>query len=329
MIYIENMSHDPWFNLALEEYFLHMNIEEDIISLWQNDRSVIIGRHQNTLEQINQKYTTDNDIKIARRMTGGGAVYHDLGNLNYTFITTVKDRENLDFRRFAQPVVDAVKLLGAELEITGRNDLTLNGRKVSGTAQAGIGNRILFHGTILFDVNERDMAEALQVDTKKLQAKGVKSVRNRVVNLKPHLASGTDIAGIKKAKISVLSDRYDVRQYIPAGNDRLCINELMAKKYASDMWIYGESKEGNFHNKCRFDGGEVEVVMSLKEGRIEECNVYGDFLGIYGVEKIEEMLKGKLYKYETVKACLKKVRMADYFGNITAEELLTCMFRLI
>jgi lipoate-protein ligase A len=188
MLYIINNSIDPWFNLALEEVLMKdKSINDDIVMLWQNDNSVIIGKHQNTIEEVNQQFADSNSIKIARRTTGGGAVYHDLGNLNYTFITKYTNKEEVDFKKFAVPVVKALQSLGLNPELSGRNDILLDGKKISGTALACIGDRFMFHGTLLFDINIDTASKVLTVKADKIESKGIKSVKSRMTNIKPYL----------------------------------------------------------------------------------------------------------------------------------------------
>ncbi len=327
MIYINNECQNPWYNLALEEYFLKdAGINEDIVVLWQNRKAVIIGRHQNTAAQLNQKYAAEHDIDIARRMTGGGAVYHDLGNLNYTFITSYEKCETIDFREFAGPVIEALGNLGLKAELSGRNDITVNGRKISGTAQAGAGKKIMFHGTLMYDVDTETLSRVLSVDVDKIRAKGVASVKSRVGNMKDYLPANVGIDDIKREILNVMSSREGVREYFLSSENRKAITELTKHKYGTEEWIFGESREGEFRSKKRFPGGEMEFVFSLNNGCIADCGINGDFLGLYGVDDVEEVLNGTLYEYEAVKNVLFEMEIADYFGSITYEQILECMF---
>lgn len=327
MIYINNECQRPWYNLALEEYFLkEADIDEDIVVLWQNRKAVIIGRHQNTAAQLNQKYAAENGIDIARRMTGGGAVYHDLGNLNYTFITTFEKCETIDFRTFAEPVIEALGNLGLKAELSGRNDITVNGRKISGTAQAGAGKKIMFHGTLMYDVDTDVLSRVLSVDAEKIRAKGVDSVKSRVGNMKDHLSPSIGINDIKREILNVMSAREGVREYFLSDRDKKAITDLTEQKYSTEEWIFGESREGEFHNKKRFSGGEIEFVFSLNGGRIADCGINGDFLGLYSVDDVEKAVNGTLYEYEAVKNVISQLNISDYFGSITREEILECMF---
>lgn len=327
MIYINNRCNNPCYNLALEEYFLkNVQVDEDVVVLWQNRKAVIIGRHQNAADQLNQEYAAKNDIELARRMTGGGAVYHDSGNLNYTFITTYTNGKNLDFKKFAEPIINALRNLGLKAELSGRNDILIDGKKISGTAQAGAGNKIMFHGTLMYDVNTEILNKVLNVNIEKIKSKGIKSIKNRVTNMKPYLPPDVGIEEIKNEIIRVISEKNDVREYFLTDNDKKIILDIVNQKYRTKEWIFGESREGELHNKKRFDGGEIEFNFSINSGCITSCRINGDFLGLYSVYDIEQKLNGCIYEYEMIKKRLLEVDIKDYFGSISVEEILNCIF---
>lgn len=327
MIYINNKNQEPWYNLALEEYFLkNTDIDEDIVILWQNKNAVIIGKNQNVASQLNQKYAANQGVSIARRMTGGGAVYHDLGNLNFTFITNYDDGKKNDFKEFAEPIVDALENLGLNAELSGRNDILIEGRKISGTAQAVAGKRIIFHGTLMYDVNTEVLDSVLNVDIGKIKAKGIESIKSRVTNMKQYLPDDVGINEIKNEILNVISYRNGISEYCLTDYDKMSISELVEKKYHTTEWIFGESGEGEIHNRRRFDGGEVEFNFSINNGCIVKCKITGDFIGLYDVCDIECELNGCMYEYETVKNLLSEVDIKKYFGDISNEEILTCIF---
>ena len=328
MKYIVNNSIDPWFNLALEEYFLRKQTEDDIVCLWQNDNSVIIGRHQNTVNEINLEIADRENIKIARRTTGGGAVYHDLGNLNYTFITNFNSDspQDVDFKTFAKPVINALASYGLNAELSGRNDILLDGKKISGTAQACIGKRFMFHGTLLYDLNSDMAQKVLAVSKEKVESKGVKSVKSRIGNIKHYLPKDVGIAELKEKIIASFAQERGFDQYLLSADDLSEIKELRNRKYATKDWIFGESQTAEISNKARYPGGELECRINTNHGCIENIKFYGDFLGIYATEEIENMLQGTLYEVSEVR---KKVEQKDlnlFFGDITADNLLECMF---
>ena len=192
--YMETGSIDPAYNLAFEEYVLRNKKEGDFLLLWQNDNAVIIGRNQNTEEEIDKAFVEAHGIKVVRRITGGGAVYHDLGNLNYSFITDCTAFNKDALAAFTEPVAAALRALGAPAQLSGRNDIVIEGKKVSGTAQRIQDGRILHHGTLLFQSDPEMIAGALKADPDKFRSKSTKSVRSRVGNIADYLLSYVSLA---------------------------------------------------------------------------------------------------------------------------------------
>lgn len=327
MIYIENSSTNPFFNLACEEYCLKtLDLEDDIVMLWRDDNSIIVGKHQNTIEEINGRYVAENNIRVARRITGGGAVYHDLGNLNYTFIVRIDRADMLDMKKYGLSVVKALAKMGITAELSGRNDITIDGRKFSGTAQAVHKNRLLYHGTLLFDSNMEVLSKALNVKLDKIESKGVKSVRSRVTNIKEHLREDYGIMEFKRILLQYLFEGETYKEYVLTDHDIEQIKALEQGKYSTWDWNYGESPRCNLSNSKRFPGGKVEVCMNITDGVIDSCRFYGDFLGSSGVEDVERLLVGKRYDRNEVGSALDTVDLTGYFGNITRDELLSCIF---
>ena len=227
MISIRNQSNDPRFNLALEEYvFYHFNPDQEYVILWQNEPSVIVGRNQNTIEEINYKFIKEHNINVVRRMSGGGAVYHDLGNLNYTFIVNSDQDVSSNFKKFTEPVVSALAKLGVQAAFSGRNDITIDGRKFSGNAQHYAKNRLLHHGTILFNSDLSVVQEALNVKIDKLQSKGIKSVRSRVTNVYPYLKEKITVDEFKDTLLKfILNDDEYKERYILTEADLAAVND--------------------------------------------------------------------------------------------------------
>jgi lipoyltransferase and lipoate-protein ligase len=325
MIYLENTAVNPYFNLACEEYCLKsLSFPEDIVMLWRDDNAIIVGSYQNTAEEINAEYTARNKIKVARRITGGGAVYHDLGNLNYTFILGVKELENLDMKLFALPVVKALAKMGVTAELSGRNDITIDGKKISGTAQHIDNNRLLYHGTLLFDSDLSILSECLKVNIDKIESKGIKSVRSRVTNIKDHLQENYDVLEFKKLLIYYLFEGNEFKEYRLTEEDLENIRRLEKEKYSDQAWVYGESPDCNVKNTKRFPGGSIQIHLNIKENKIEKCRIYGDFLGVIGIEEIENLMQGVHYTYDDIRAKLAPVNITAYFGSITMDELISC-----
>ncbi len=291
-LYINNNT-DPYFNLASEEYLL-LNEAEPVFMLWRNDRSVIIGRNQNAYAEINRDFVDNNGIAVVRRLTGGGAVFHDLGNINYTFITSKGDAGALDFARFCAPVISALSALGVPAELSGRNDMTADGRKFSGNAQCVFNQRVLHHGTILFSADMSYLSGALNADPEKMKSKGIKSVRSRVCNLIEYLPGFTAEKLKNYLENSVEADKTAFTAEQTAG-----IEKLSAEKYSTWEWNYGRSKEYGHTARARFPFGSVEVCYTAENGRLSDVRISGDYFSARSVDELERSLAGcRLIKEE-------------------------------
>lgn len=327
VIYIENNSVNPYFNLACEEYCLeNLDFNDDIIILWRNDNSVIIGKNQNAFEEINSDFVKAHGIKVARRLTGGGAVYHDLGNLNYSFILKIDRAETLDYKAFAVPVVKALEKMGITAEISGRNDIIIEGKKISGTAQYICKNKLLYHGTLIFDSDMNVLSNALNVRSDKIQSKSLKSVKSRVTNIKGYLKQDIDILDFKKLILKYLFEGKEFKEYSLTKHDIECICKLEREKFATWEWNYGASPKCNFKNYMRFGGGGIEINLNIKGGLIEYCKIYGDFLAVKSLDEFEAGLVGQRYIKEDISSFLAGMDIAPMFGTITKEEILACIF---
>ncbi len=325
---ILNDSKDPRFNLALEEYVLkYLEDKDDYVLLWQNENSVIIGRNQNTVEEINTSYVKEHDVSVVRRITGGGAVYHDLGNLNFSFVTKLKDNLN-NYEKFTAPVIEALKSLGVPAEFHGRNDIVVDGKKISGNAQSFFKDRMLHHGTILFDANLATVADVLNVKQDKIASKGIKSKRSRVTNIKPYLKEQVSMPEFKKTLLEYLLDTDDISKHVyELGKEDLDkIYELMEKRYKRWEWNYGESPDFSIEKAGRYEGGKVEFHFNVKEGRIDDVKIFGDFLGARDISSLEDKVRGLKYDENAFRDALKEEPLEEYFFNITLEDIIDCVF---
>lgn len=329
MLTILNDKNNPHFNLALEEYVLkHLDSDEDFILLWQNEPSIIIGRNQNTIEEINSAYVKENNIHVVRRISGGGAVYHDFGNLNFTFVTkNLKDNLN-NFRKFTEPVIQALQNLGVNAEFAGRNDIVVDGKKISGNAQTFYRNKMFHHGTILFNSDLDMVTKVLDVKLDKIQSKGIKSVRSRVSNIYPYLNEPMTMDEFKDTLLKLILDTDDIKskEYILNQTDLDQINKLMEQKYLTWEWNYGESPEFDIQKSNRFEGGKLDIRLNVTDGNIKAIKIFGDFFGAKDVTELEQLLNGQRFEESSLRAFLNQQELEQYFFKITLDDFINCLF---
>ncbi|MBM7608440.1 lipoate-protein ligase A [Lysinibacillus composti] len=330
MYFIDNKGiTDPRVNLAIEEYILkNLDIEEDSYLLFYiNQPSIIIGRNQNTIEEINTDYVEDNGVIVVRRLSGGGAVYHDLGNLNFSFITKDDGESFHNYKKFTQPVVDALAKLGVQAELSGRNDILAEGRKVSGNAQYATKGRMFSHGTLMFNLNIDAVVDALKVKKDKIESKGIKSVRSRVTNILPFLKEEITIEQFKLEILkSIFGDEDHINYYELTDEDWEKIHEISRNRYQTWEWNYGKSPRFNIQKTERFPSGGIDIRLEVNKGIIEEAKIYGDFFGVGEVTDIEQLLIGVPYSREAIGEKLGDIDIAHYFGGITKEDFLKLVY---
>ncbi len=323
--YLQTNSTDPAYNLAFEEYVQTHRRQGNYLILWQNNNAVIIGRNQNAEEEINGAFVKAHNIRVIRRNTGGGAVYHDLGNLNYSFITDAGDISQRSAIAFTEPVVKALQALGLDAEASGRNDILISGRKVSGTAQHIIKGRILHHGTLLFESNADMIAGALNPDPSKFQSKSIKSVRSRVGNIKSFLPADMTLAEFwDHLKISLAES--DMIPTSLSDDDLSEIETLKKEKYDTWQWNFGRSPKFRRNSKMRYSGGLLEISLSVANGHISDIRILGDFLALTPVEPLEAALKGCAYRADAVGKILDTFCLPDILGGIEKQEFLDTVF---
>lgn len=323
--YLETGSQDPYYNLAFEEFVLNCRREGDYLLLWQNDNTVVVGQNQNTEAEINREFVEAHHINVVRRSTGGGAVYHDLGNLNYSFITDAGDAERLTMERFTRPVVEALRGLGLNAEASGRNDILVDGKKVSGTAQRLVRGRILYHGTLLFDADPSMVAGALRVDPGKFQSKSAKSVRSRIGNIRASLPRDMELGAFWEYLKQALSGGGMTAGSLTA-EELSAVEELKRTKYDTWEWNYGRSPQYDLTNRRRFAGGGLEVRVQVREGRITGIVFYGDFLSLSPLDGLTAALEGCAFRREAVGEVLDRFSLGELFGTITRDEVLDTLF---
>lgn len=323
--YLETGSLSPFYNLAFEEYVLTHRTEGSYLLLWQNDNTIVVGQNQNTEAEINRAFVERNQIHVVRRSTGGGAVYHDLGNLNYSFITDLGNAEELTMERFTKPVVNALRGLGLDAEASGRNDILVSGRKVSGTAQRVVHGRILHHGTLLFDANPSMVAGALQVNPAKFRSKSAKSVQSRIGNIRDFLEKDMSLSDFWAYLKTFLSGGGLLEDTL-SPQELTAVEELKRSKYASWDWNFGCSPKFNMHNIRFYKGGCLEIYVCVEHGKITEITFYGDFLSTCSLDTLTAALRDCPFSPEAVSAVLDQYRLSDFFGGIEKNEVLDTLF---
>ncbi|MDQ0973063.1 lipoate-protein ligase A [Neobacillus niacini] len=328
MLFIDNKGiTDPRINLAIEEYALkNLDINETYLLFYINEPSIIIGKNQNSVEEINTEYVESNGIRVVRRLSGGGAVYHDLGNLNYSFITKDDGDSFHNFRKFTEPVIAALKQMGVNAELSGRNDILAEGRKISGNAQFSTRGRMFTHGTLLFNSEMEHIVSALRVKKDKIESKGIKSVRSRVANISEFLSEKMTIEEFRSALLKFIFQEKEVTEYVLTNEDWEKIHQLSQERYQNWDWNYGKSPKFNLQHSHRFPVGQIDVRLDVDKGVIENCKIYGDFFGVGDVSDIENKLKHVRYDKSELEAALKDVDTTFYFGNVSKEEFINLIY---
>ncbi len=329
MLFVDNQGiNDPSINLALEEYILRHGPEgEDLLLFYINGPSIIIGRNQNTLEEINIDIVEKKGIQVVRRLSGGGAVYHDLGNLNFSFITRNAKDHLLNFKRFTAPVIAVLQGMGVPAELSGRNDIVVDGYKISGNASWAAGQDIVSHGTLLFDSDLSQLSDALKVRATKIESKGIKSVRSRVTNICDYLPEKIDILTFRQRVLEgIFAGTSPIPQFVLTPQDWEGVHRLREERYATWEWNYGHSPEFNVRKTRRFPTGEVDARIEVNDGVIQGIRFYGDFFGKHEVSEIEKRLTGIRYAPESLKDALREFDLSGYFAGIDPDEFVEFLY---
>lgn len=314
------------FNIASEEYILR-EFSEDVFLLYINEPSIIVGKHQNTLAEINPDWVDNHKIPVVRRLTGGGAVFHDPGNLNFSFLMQDGDEQSRGFERYTKPILEVLHDLGIAAKLEGRNDLTIDGRKFSGNAKTFIHGKTLQHGTILFASKIGDLSAALKVKEHKFSDKAVKSVRARVTNVSEHLKEAMELVEfVSRVRSKVHSLYPEIREYEFSDADKAAIEQLVQDKYATWEWNFGRSPRYNLSHEFRCIAGLIEIYLQVNKGIIEEISIFGDFFSSRDIHELEHSFIGLPHNREAVRDTLIRMDYRSFFGAMELDELLDAMF---
>ena len=317
-------SADAKFNFALEKYAMEeLNIASSYFLFWRTTPTLMIGRYQNTLAEINMPYAREHDINIVRRVTGGGTIYTDPNGWQFSFIVRQPGERRIEFASFTKPILEAMHALGVDAQHTGRNDLTIDGKKFSGNAQYVRRDVVLHHGSLLFDTDLEALVRALSVDDEKIISKGIQSVRQRVTNIADYLPRKMTSLEFRDVMLSFLLKEMDT--YVLTERDIRRVMELRASLFDKWEWNFGNDPKFNVTREGRFAGGKFTARAFVENGRVSDIHFYGDFFAKEGLEQLQSALVGCRYEPEAVRAALTAANAPDYFFQITLDEILSCI----
>lgn len=321
MKYIKTDWKIPAYNMATEEYIINSLPMDDYLTFYIHDPSIIIGQHQNTIEEINQDYVEAKGIHVQRRLSGGGAVYHDHGNLNFSFIvkSTIENVNNFDV--LTRPVIKALEKMGIHSELSGRNDILIDGKKFSGNAQYFAKGKLLQHGTLLFNSQMSELGNALKVKELKIESKGIKSVRSRVTNIMDYMENKAfTIEEFKDLLIQTIGEIYPLEEYVLTEEDLKNIQHLVDTKFSTWEWNYGKSPKFNVAKTAKFPFGIIDARINVVKGDIDSIRIFGDFFVKKEISLLEQALTNVQYNKPALLDALKGMEVSDFFNNMTNEE---------
>ena len=321
MLCINQSKTDPYFNIASEEYLLR-NFADDVIMLYINESSVIVGKHQNTLAEISYNLAKQKGITVVRRLSGGGAVYHDLGNLNFTFIKNGTPGKLVDFKGYTQPIIDALNEIGVNAKFGGHNSLLVNDKKFSGNAEHIFKNRVMHHGTILFSTNLETLGEVLYVSSSRFSDNAVKSVRAKTTNLNEHLPPAYTIAKLQSFLFNRLSESaINANTYTFTNADTNSINELVANKYSTWDWNFGYSPSYTFNRNFTTNSSKTIIEVTVEKGEITEIIIKGDKFDEANVKLISQALTGVKHNEDDLQQVINVLPISNELKQQLVENL--------
>jgi lipoate-protein ligase A len=332
MLYIEPQSTDAAFHFSAEEYFMsRVRMDEAIFMTWRAEKCIMLGCNQVAYAEIDVRLAEETRTPIVRRSSGGGTIFTDPGTLLFTVILSLPYRGESDVKRLESdyasgPVASALNKMGLPVRVEGRNDILLNGSKISGLAQYVKGNRLCTHGSILFDANLNAMAALLKPDDEKIRSKALRSVRARVTNISPFLPGVGDIEDFRSLLKKNMLEGLAAAEYSLTEDDAAGIEEIKRRKYVNPEWTFGHAPKFSFHRAKRFPSGRVEIFLDIAEGVVKSCVIRGDFLGITPIRGLEELVESVPYGREAINRALAGTDMARYLGGVTKEQFIECIF---
>ncbi len=340
MYYVKNQKngqeiYDATTNLAIEYFLLNeKKLDEAILLFYINENAIIIGKNQNTYEEINQDAIDELGVQVVRRFSGGGAVYQDMGNICFCFITEDDGNSFRDFGKFTQPVIEALHKMGASgAQLQGRNDLLIDGKKFSGNAMYSNNGRLTAHGTLMLDLDVEKVPLLLRPKEEKITSKGIKSVRSRVTNIMPYLNEdyqGIDILSFRQVllmNIFQVEDLEDIKEYVLTEEDWNRIEELRTNYFNNPDWNYGKNPKFQIKQSKRTAAGQIEFSLNIENNKISDIKVNGDFFGLGDIADVEKALTGVAYDRQSLEVVLDSLNLKRYFGNVDTEELVDLLLK--
>jgi len=314
--YIETKWDIPYYNFALEDYLLNEAKEDDYVFFYIHKPSIIVGKYQNTIEEINKDFIEENDISVARRLSGGGAVYHDHGNLNFSFVHKADKRDVNNFKKFTKPVIDALIELGLDAHLSGRNDILIDDKKISGNAQYYTNGRLLHHGTLLYDSQMSNLVKSLKVRDLKIKSKGIKSVKSRVANISDFLNNQLPIEDFKEYLLKSFYQSRDIEKYELDDKAMNYIDKKVKEKYSTWEWNFGKSPDFEIQKIHKFPFGILDTRLDVRDGVISHCKIYGDYFSKKDIVHLENSLIGLKYDKRELSINKDIIKINDYFDNL-------------
>jgi lipoate-protein ligase A len=326
MLCIYHHSTDPFFNVATDEY-IFKTIQEDCFMLWRNDNAIVVGKHQNTLAEINLDFVKEHNIQVVRRLSGGGTVYHDMGNLNFSFTQTGKTSALVDFQKYTLPIVEVLQKLGVDARFTGNSDLMIGDKKISGNAEHIFKNKILHHGTLLFTSEIKNLSGALKINRAKYDDKAVRSIPKPVTNISEHLKYPLSIEEfIQKIMEHVLSTRADAVLYEFSKEDLQAIQKIRDEKYDTWEWNFGRSPNYSLNKEIETNNGKLEININVEKGIIKRVKIEGDLFDEKDIAEIEIALINIPHEENAIRKVLNRYPIEEYFNDVSSDDFLNAMF---